>query len=108
MGCYDGAEMCELVGTYLLNQLKVVVAKENMELYRDDGLGIFKNRSGPEVERKKKELVKIFKNNGLSITADFLDITFDLVKESYQPYKKPNDDPLYINIKSNHPPSILQ
>ena len=107
MGCYNGAELCELVGTYLLNQLKVVVAKENMGLYRDDGLGIFKNMSGPEVERKKKELVKISKNNGLSITADFLDITFDLVKESYQPYKKPNDDPLYINIKSNHPPSIL-
>ena len=108
MGCYNGAELCELVGTYLLNQLKVVVAKENMGLYRDDGLGTFKNMSGPEVERKKKELVKISKNNGLSITADFLDITFDLVKESYQPYKKPNDDPLYINIKSNHSPSILQ
>ena len=108
MGCYNGAELCELVGTYVLNQLKVVVAKENMGLYRDDSLGIFKNMSGPEVERKKKELVKISKNNGLSITADFLDITFDLVKESYQPYKKPNDDPLYINIKSNHPPSILQ
>ena len=108
IGCYNGAELCELVGTYLLNQLKVVVAKENMGLYRDDGLGTFKNMSGPEVERKKKELVKISKNNGLSITADFLDITFDLVKESYQPYKKPNDDPLYINIKSNHSPSILQ
>ena len=35
-------------------------------------------------------------------------LTFDLVKEIYQPYKKPNDDPLYINIKSNHPTSILQ
>ena len=70
---------------------------------------------GPEVKRKKKELKKIFKNNGLSITiktitktADFLDIHFDLVKEIYQPYKKPNDDPLYINIKANHPTSILQ
>ena len=115
MGCYDGVEVCELVGAYLLNQLKVVIAKENIGLYRDDGLGIFKSTSGPEVERKKKELVKIFKNNGLSITvktniktADFLDIHFDLVKEIYQPYKKPSDDPLYINIKSNHPPSILQ
>ena len=27
IGCYDGAEMCELVGTYLLHQLKVVIAK---------------------------------------------------------------------------------
>ena len=69
---------------------------------------------GPEVKRKKKERKKIFKNNGLSIavktiikTADFLDIHFDFVKEIYQPYKKPNDDPLYTNIKSNHTPSIL-
>ena len=27
MGCYDGAELCELIGTYLLNQVKVVIAK---------------------------------------------------------------------------------
>ena len=65
-----------------------------MALYGDDGLGIFKDMSGSEVERKKKELVKIFKNNGLSITvktnlktADFLVIHFDLVNEIYQPYK---------------------
>ena len=79
--------MCDLVGTYLLNQLKVVIAKENMGLYKDDGLGIFKNMPGSEVERKKKELVKIFKNNGLSITVktnlkivEFLDIHCHLVK----------------------------
>lgn len=41
---------------------------------------------GPEVEGKKKELMKIFKNKGLSTTvknniktADFLGIHFDLV-----------------------------
>ena len=85
---YDETEVCELVGTYLLNQLKVVIAKENMGLYRDNGLDIFKDMSGPEVERNKKELVKIFKNNGLSITvktklktADFLDVHFDFVKK---------------------------
>ena len=86
-----------------------------MGLYRDDSLGVFKNMSEPKVERKKKELVKIFNNNWLSITVktnlktvDSLDIHFDLVKEIYQPYKKPNDDPLHINKKSNHPPLILQ
>ena len=70
MGCYDGAEGCELVGTNLLNQLKVVIPKENIRLYRYDGLDIFKNMSGPQVERKKEELVNIFKNNGLSITVN--------------------------------------
>ena len=68
---------------------------------------------GPEVKRKKKELVKIFKNNGLSITlktnlktADFLDIHFDLVTEIYQPFKKPNDDPLISSNKSIFEQSI--
>ena len=60
MGCYDGAEVCELVGAYLINQLKVAITKENIGRYKDDDLGIFKNMSGPEEERKKKELVKIF------------------------------------------------
>ena len=58
MGSSDGAEVCELDGTYLLTQLKVVIAKENMGLYRDDSLVIFQNMSGPEVERKKKEKQK--------------------------------------------------
>ena len=71
--------------------------------------------SRPEVERKKKELGKIFKNNGLPITvktnlttSDFLDIDFDLRKEIYESYKKHNDDHLFINKKFNHPPPILQ
>ena len=87
MGCYDGAEVCELVGTYLLNQLMVVIAKENMELYRHDGVGIFKSVSGIEVEFKTEELVTILKNNGVSITVKtnleivyFIDIYFNLVK----------------------------
>ena len=68
-----------------------------------------------EVEIKTEELVTILKNNGLSITiktnleiVNFLDIYFDLVKEIYHLYKKPNDDPLYINKKSSDPLSILQ
>ena len=40
MGCYNRAEVCELVGIYLPKQLKVAIAKENMGLCRDDGLGI--------------------------------------------------------------------
>ena len=59
MGCYDKAEVLHLVGTYLLNQLKVDIAKENMGLYIDDGSGIFKNMSGSEVERKKRTLEDI-------------------------------------------------
>ena len=38
----------------------------------------------------------------------FLDVTFDVSTGKYKPYRKPNDDPLYINKHSNHPPSILR
>ena len=48
---YNRGKVCELVGTHLLNDLKIVITKENMGLYRDDVLGLFGNMSGPEIER---------------------------------------------------------
>ena len=37
-----------------------------------------------------------------------LDVTFDQPSGKYWPYRKPNNEPLYIHSKSNHPPSILK
>ena len=115
VSCLDGAEVFELTGTYLLHQLIDIIPKEDLGLYRDDGLGTVNNLSGPEKERIKKQIVRIFKINGLNITiktnlktADFLDVHFDLIQDIYKPYKKPNDDPLYINKNSNHPPTIIK
>ena len=78
IGSYDGLELCKLVG-----------------LYRDDGLGYFENISGPDSEKMKKKLFKIFKNNGLNVAVEFnfividsLDVTFDLKSASYYPYRK--------------------
>ena len=63
-----------------------VVSKENIGLYWNDGLGIFKNISGSKVGRKKNDSIRVFKSNGLSISvktnlkvADFLDASFDLL-----------------------------
>ena len=39
---------------------------------------------------------------------NYLDITFDLRTGTYKPYTKPGNTPLYVNIQSNHPPSILR
>ena len=57
----------------------------------------------------------MFKDYGLSITIEtnirivnFLDTTFDLMNNTYKPYQKPNDEPLYIDKHSNHPPSVLR
>ena len=68
MGCLDGAEVCELTGTYLLHQLIDIIPKRHLGLYRDDGLGTANNLSGSEKERIKKQIVRIFKIKGLNIT----------------------------------------
>ena len=68
MGCYDGAEVCELVGIFILNKLSNVIDKNSIGLYGDDSLGVFDKLSGPQIEKKKKKIIKIFKDCGLSIT----------------------------------------
>ena len=113
MGSFDGAEVCELVGLFLLDELAEIVGKENVGLYRDDGLAVIKNSSGPAIERIRKMITKLFQQHSLQITSqcnlkrtDFLDVCLDLENGTYCPYRKPNDVPLYINSNSNHPPII--
>ena len=38
---------------------------------------------------------------------DFLDVRFNLNEQTYEPYRKPNNEPIYINIQSNHPSNII-
>ena len=66
--------------------------EENIGVYRDDGLAVLKNLSGPQTDRARKDLVRIFQENGLKITVetnlsrvDFLDVTFNLIKGTYYP-----------------------
>ena len=115
MGSNDGAEVCELVGLYILNKLTARFGKENAGLYRDEGLILLRNVTGRLAEKAKKELTRIFSTFNLTITAtanmkivNFLDITLDLTNEKFKPYRKPNDDTLYINSHSNHLPSIIK
>ena len=42
--------------------------QNNVGLYRDDGLGIFRNLSRHNIEREKNEIIKICKSFGLPIT----------------------------------------
>ena len=99
MGCYDGAEVCELVGCYILNQLSTFMRKELVGLYRHDGLGLMKKISGPEIEQKRKQIIKIFKDCGLNIpiktnlrSVDVLDIHLNLRDNNYQLYRKPKSE----------------
>ena len=67
MGSFDGAEICELVGTFMLSEITKVVKKTDIGLYRDDGLGLMRRIGKPEIERRKKKIIKIFKSYGLKI-----------------------------------------
>ena len=69
----------------------------------------------PSRDKIRKEIIKLFKDNGLTITIDmnltianFLDCTFNLAKGTFYPYKKDNNSLLYINKESNHPPNIIK
>ena len=56
MGSFDGVEVCDLVGLHLLKYMRLILKSEfgekNIELYRDNGLGCFKN--GLEFDQKSK------------------------------------------------------
>ena len=39
---------------------------------------------------------------------NYLDVTLNLSTGKFCPYRKPDNYPLYINAKSNHPPSIIK
>ena len=85
MGYFDGAEVCELVGTFILNKLENVFQNKTFGLYRDDRLAVIKGLSGQEIERLKKNVFKTFKDCGLNVTIEanlhtvnYLHATFDL------------------------------
>ena len=115
MGAYDGAEVCELVGCYILSIITNRYDKRSIGLYRDDGLAAFKNLSGPQAEKIKKDFQKIFKENGLEIViqcnmkiVNYLDLTLNLANGTYRPYHKPDNIINYVHMQSNHPPNITK
>ena len=66
--------------------------------------------TSPQAERVKKKICEISHNCGLKITIEtnlqitgFLDIIFSLKNKKYYPFRKPNNDPLYMNALSNYP-----
>ena len=114
-GCFDAAEVCELVGSFILTKLCNDLQRENVALYRDDELAIVKQMPGPELERKRNKIVETFKKYGLAITiktnlfvVNFLDIQFNLLNGTFKPYRKPNNDPIYVHKYSNYPPQVLK
>ena len=66
MGAYHGAEICEIVGLFLLNNLANKLEKNSVGLYRDDGLALFKNINDHRADKIRKEFHQLFKESGMS------------------------------------------
>ena len=114
MGSFNGAEICELVGLYMLQGLNQIIGDGNIGLYRDDSLAAIPIQSAFKTEKLKKAIHAFAKSNGLKVTieapvvkTDFLDVVLDLRAHTYAPYKKPNAKIMYVNASSNHPSNII-
>ena len=113
MGSFDGAETCELVGSYLLSQLPPEY-HQKIGLYHDDGLAAL-DVTPRALENIKKIICRTFNENNLRLTIEvnkkcvnYLDITLDLSSGTFRPYTKPNNTPRYVHCDSNHPRSNLR
>ena len=114
MGSFDSAEICDLVGLFLLSKLEDLKVNAQFGLYKDDGLAA-SEASPRQVEAIKKKICKTFKAHGLNITIEankkvvqFLDVELNLSDDTFKPFIKPNDIPVYVNKDSNHPSSITK
>ena len=124
MGAYDGAEVCELIGLFMLYKItnpdkytkKAIMPAESIGLYRDDGLAIIRDNNR-NIQKIKENIAKAFKEEDLEIEfvgssnmkqTNYLDVTLDLEKMEYGPYRKPENKIKFINTKSNHPPLVIK
>ena len=109
MGSFDGTEVCELVRLFILNDLANKYGTNNIAKGRRTRHFQEHNRtsSRKNTKRLQEHRLKITIQSNLK-SVDYLDITLNLTSGLFQPYRKPNDEALYINSKSNHPPTVIK
>ena len=109
MGSFNGAEARELGGLYLLNKIKPLLGSSKVVLNRGNGLAIVQKANALKVDRLRKDTISLFKDERLSITIDTIFIKTDFLDVGKNfPFKKPNNTPLYVHSKSNHPLSFVK
>ena len=79
-----------------------------MGLYGDSGLIIIRNPNGPKLDSYRKRISNTLKLLGFKITintnlkiVNFLDVTLNIRKGTFEVYKKEDDTPSYIHTSSN-------
>ena len=92
-----------------------ITDKSSVALYRNDGLAAIDNANGPKLDIIRKDIIALFKEDGLSITIEtnligtyFLPVTFNLETKKYFTFRKANNTLLCINTFSNYPPTIMK
>ena len=112
IGTYDGPEVCKIVETFLLDKIS---EKSGIDLYHNDGLSVFKNKSGTQLKIIEKSLQKTFKNFGSEIVPEsnlkivnYLDVTLNLNDIFFKPYYELYDIIQYINKEFTYTPNHIK
>ena len=87
-GVYDGEEVCELIGIYMLYLIGKKYVSKGIRLCRDDGLALFKNVSETASEKIKKQNGQQMITECNLKVINYLDVTLNLNDGSYRPYRK--------------------
>ena len=61
MSFFDGAKVCQRVGTYILNKREDSFRYLSLGFSRNDSPAVVKGLSGPEIEGTKKSVIKSLK-----------------------------------------------
>ena len=112
---FDGEEICELVGLFILQTLGQKYSPIDLGLYRDDGLALFHRTTDKEMDNIRKDFIKIFKELDLRITIEtnlkivnFLDVTLDLNTWKFKPYNKLNNKPICTSTTNQTIPKYIK
>ena len=116
MDSFNGAEVCELIGLFLLDmQPQRQIRQKQRWTLRRRRAGTSKKHKPTTIRTGKKDITRELKKQGLkmSISANlkicnFLDVTLNLTDGTHYPYKKPQNETVYIDTNSNHPPTIIK
>lgn len=61
------AEVCKIVGIFLMWQLKYLFDINNMKHYRDNDVILLRKKYSKSIDKPRKELLKFFKDPDLKI-----------------------------------------
>ena len=95
---YDETAACDLLEILNLN-------KSSNTIDKNCNLDVFDKLSAPQIQQK------LFYNRRLQTfirSVEFVNLISNLKTESDQPLRKPNNDPISIYIKWNHPSQIMK